>query len=177
MRCLATVGSGQSWGGRGSSSGCKLGSATRLLSALHKHLHYTDIITYNQSNSMTSRRYIIYCAKRWPNRAGSVIPRARTFLREPEGSVAMCRCVGDGSVGTCRCRFWKQACVEVWVWRWEWMWEENYAGGGGGGGGGGGSVHFPVRSQLWRRRLRAAVLSCNRAYSMRRRKRQQFSED
>jgi hypothetical protein len=35
----------------------------------------------NQSNSMTSRRYIIYCAKRWPNCAGSVMPGVRTLVR------------------------------------------------------------------------------------------------
>jgi hypothetical protein len=30
--------------------------------------------------SMTSRRYIIYSAKRWPNRAVSAMPGARTLL-------------------------------------------------------------------------------------------------
>jgi hypothetical protein len=29
--------------------------------------------------SMTSKRYIIYCAKRWPSRAGSATPGARTL--------------------------------------------------------------------------------------------------
>jgi hypothetical protein len=69
--------------------------------------HDGDELSCNdkQTNSMTSRRYIIYCAKRWPNCAGSAIPGARTFLREPEGSVATCRCVGEGAVETCRCRW------------------------------------------------------------------------
>jgi hypothetical protein len=43
-----------------------------------------DLQSINQSISMTSRRYIIYCAKRWPNRAGSAMPVARTLLRKSE---------------------------------------------------------------------------------------------
>jgi hypothetical protein len=39
----------------------------------------------NQSISMTSRRYIIYCAKRWPSCMGAVIPRARALLRKMRG--------------------------------------------------------------------------------------------
>jgi hypothetical protein len=44
-------------------------------------------------------------------------------------------------------------------------------------GGVGGSVHFPVRCQLRRLRLRAAVLSCIRVYSMQQRNRLRFSDD
>jgi hypothetical protein len=127
----------------------------------------------NQSNSMTSRRYIIYCTKRWPNRAGSAMPGARTFLRESEGSVATCRCVGVvlwGHVGV--------GGGNKHVWRCGWGggsecgWRD-----GGYSGGEGGSMHVPVRSQLWRLRLRAAVLSCNLVYSIHQRKRRQFSDD
>jgi hypothetical protein len=69
---------------------CVAGANTRVMD-----LTDTKVNVINQSNSMTSRRYLIYCAKRWPNRAGSAIPGARTFLREPGGSVATCRIGGD----------------------------------------------------------------------------------
>jgi hypothetical protein len=47
----------------------------------------------------------------------------------------------------------------------------------GGGRGRGGSVHGPRRNQLQRVSRMAAVLSCIRAYSIRRRKIRQFSDD
>jgi hypothetical protein len=48
---------------------------------------------------------------------------------------------------------------------------------GGYSKGGGGSVHFPMYHQLRKLCRMAAVVSCNRAYSMRWRKRRRFSED
>jgi hypothetical protein len=52
-------------------SSCVSGQWTRLLRS-------RGIIPMNQSISMTSRRCVIYCAKRWPNRAVSAMPGERT---------------------------------------------------------------------------------------------------
>jgi hypothetical protein len=66
-------------------------TVTRRGLAPSKSQSHQSRFSLDQSNSMTSRKYIIYCAKRWPNRAGSAMPGARTFLREPEGSLTTCR--------------------------------------------------------------------------------------